>query len=145
MKFGIRQFRASFFDAPAVTRAVDRTSRRALSKFGAFVRTAARSSIRPRRRISQPGQPPSSHVGLLKRFIFFGYDRSRKSVIVGPAKLSKPEPRVLELLEHGGRTRRRNLRTKQLEMQNYRARPFMGPALAKETPKLAPLWRNAVK
>jgi len=145
MKFGIRQFRATFFDARAVTSAVDRTTRRVLSKFGAFVRTRALSSIRQRRRISEPGQPPSSHTGLLKRFIFFGYERSRKSVIVGPAKLNKPDPRVLELLEQGGRTRRRNRRTKQLEMQTYRARPFMGPALEKERPKLAPLWRNAVK
>jgi hypothetical protein len=145
MNFSIRQFRASFFDTRAVTSAVDRATRRVLSKFGAFVRTRSRSSIRSRRRISEPGQPPSSHTGLLKRFIYFGYERDRKSVVVGPAKLNKPDPRVLELLEFGGRTRRRNLRTKQLEMQNYRARPFMGPALAKETPKLAPLWRNAVK
>jgi hypothetical protein len=145
MKFGLRQFRAAFFDSQAVTRTVDRTTRRVLSKFGAFVRTTARSSLRRRRRVSEPGQPPSSHTGLVKRFLFFGYDVVRKSVIVGPARLNKPDPRVLELLEHGGQVRRRHRRTRQLETHIYRARPFMGPALKKELPKLPAMWRNSLK
>jgi len=72
IRFEIKQL---FFDSPKVVRAVDRTTRRVLSKFGAFVRRTARSSIRKRKRISEPGSPPSSHSGLLKKFIFFGYDR----------------------------------------------------------------------
>jgi len=71
IRFEIKQL---FFDSPKVVRAVDRTTRRVLSKFGAFVRRTARSSIRKRKRISEPGSPPSSHSGLLKKFIFFGYD-----------------------------------------------------------------------
>jgi len=145
MKFGLREFKRSFFDRETVTRAVDLATRRVLSKFGAFVRTTARSSLRRRKRVSEPGQPPSSHTGLVKRFLFFGYEAVRKSVIVGPAKLNKPEPRVLEHLEHGGRVRRRNARTRKLETHVYRARPFMGPALKKELPKLPAMWRNSIK
>jgi hypothetical protein len=145
MKCSIRQFRQSFFDRAAVTQAVDRATRRVLSKFGAFVRTTARSSLRRRKRVSEPGQPPSSHTGLVKRFLYFGFDAVRKSVIVGPAKLNKPEPRVLELLEQGGQIRRRSRRTRKLETHVYRARPFMGPALRRELPKLPAMWRNSIK
>ena len=145
MKFSIREFRQSFFDRAAVTQAVDRATRRVLSKFGAFVRTTARSSLRRRKRVSEPGQPPSSHTGLVKRLLFFGFDAVRRSVIVGPAKLNKPKPRVLELLEQGGNIRRRNRRTRKLETHVYRARPFMGPAMKKELPKLPAMWRNSLK
>jgi len=78
-----------FFDRKAVTGAVGRATRKVFSRFGAFVRTAARSSIRRRKRVSAPGEPPSSHTGLLKRLIFFGYDRQRRSVVIGPQRLSR--------------------------------------------------------
>ena len=78
----------SFFDSKAVTGAVDKATRRVLSRFGAFVRRGAKSSIRKRKRVSKPGEQPSSHTGLLKKFIFFGYDRSRSSVVIGPARLN---------------------------------------------------------
>ena len=80
IRFEVKQL---FFDSPKVVRAVDRTTRRVLSKFGAFVRRTARSSIRKRKRTSEPGSPPSSHTGLLKRFIFFGYDAQKRSVVIG--------------------------------------------------------------
>ena len=59
-----------FFDRQRVMSG-DRATRKVFSKFGAFVRQTARSSIRKRKSISEPGQPPSSHTGLLKRNIFF--------------------------------------------------------------------------
>ena len=52
------------------------------------VRTTARHSIHKRKRTIAPGEPPSSHTGLLRRFIFFGYDRERRSVVIGPARLN---------------------------------------------------------
>ncbi|MEX1016018.1 MAG: hypothetical protein WDZ31_04660, partial [Phycisphaeraceae bacterium] len=118
-----------FFDRKRVIDATDRATRRVLSRFGAFVRQTARRSIRRRKRPSRPGQPPSSHVGLLRDRIFFGYDRERQSVVIGPAPINQRSPygttTVPELLEEGGRVRRREPggRTKTL---NYRARPFMG-------------------
>ena len=136
-----------FFDRKAVRSAVDRTARRVLSKFGAFVRRGAKSSIRKRKRASSPGEPPSSHAGLLKKFIFFGYERDRRSVVIGPARLNQKIGDAPHALEHGGvstvveglRGRRRKRRVR------IKARPFMGPAFEKEKPKLAAMWRDSVK
>jgi len=96
--------RQMFFDSPRVMRAVDRATRRVLSRFGAFVRQTAKTSIRKRKRISRPGEPPSSHAGLLRAFIYFGYDADRRSVVIGPTPLHSREYRggeVPALLEYG--------------------------------------------
>ncbi|MFA6134559.1 MAG: hypothetical protein WC869_11145 [Phycisphaerae bacterium] len=132
-----------FFDSKAVTSAVDAGVRRVLSKFGAFVRQAARSSIRRRKAASQPGSPPSGHVGTLKRLIFFGYDTANRSVVIGPA----PFRSVVEappLLEYGGTASRKDRRGRSRRV-TYKARPFMAPALQKELPKLLPMWGNSVR
>lgn len=78
-----------FFDRQRVLDRVGRARVKALSRFGAFVRTRARSLIRTRKRVSRPGEPPSSHTGVLKRFIYFVYDPVRKTVVVGPAKTNQ--------------------------------------------------------
>jgi len=49
-----------FFDSKKVVSATDRATRRVLSRFGAFVRRTAKQSIRKRKKVSQPGSPPSS-------------------------------------------------------------------------------------
>ena len=81
--------KAMFFDKAAVIGAVDKATRKVLSKFGAFVRTGARHSLRKRKSTSDPGEPPSSHTGLLKKFILFGYDREHRSVVIGPMRLNQ--------------------------------------------------------
>ncbi len=53
-----------FFDSDRVKRAAGAAARRNLSKAGAFVRTAARSSIRKRKAISAPGQPSNVQSGI---------------------------------------------------------------------------------
>ena len=133
-----------FFDRKAVLGKVDRATRRVLSRFGAFVRRTARSSIRKRKRTSAPGAPPSSHTGLLKKFIFFGYDPAKRSVVIGPERLSqKGRGEAPHLLEYGGTgtVERRGKRRR----AKVRARPFMGPAFEKEEPKLAAMWRDSIK
>lgn len=140
--FKLNQAKGLFFDRAKVVSAVDRAERRVLSRFGAFVRRSARSSIRKRKRVAPPGSPPSSHTGLLKRTIFFVYDAGRGSVVIGPIALNKGTD-APELLEHGGtavrrvRGRRRRLR--------YRPRPFMGPAFDREKPGLSAMWRDSVR
>ncbi len=134
-----------FFDRPKVKRAVDAARRKVLSKAGAFIRQTARTSIRKRKGSSKPGNPPHSHVGLLRKFILFGYDRQSDSVVVGPVGFrDSTAPRVLE---RGGTTtvtrRRRGKRTER--RVHIAARPYMNPALEKERPKLPELWRNSVK
>ena len=138
----IDQAKGLFFDRKAVTNAANRAQRRVLSRFGAFVRRGARSSIRRRRAISAPGSPPSSHTGLLKRNIFFLYEPSRSSVIIGPILLNKAT-NAPALLEHGGRVSRR--RQKKSVRLTYRPRPFMGPAFEREHPKLPAMWRDSVR
>jgi len=133
-----------FFDTRKVRRAVDVGTRRVLSKFGAFVRRTARSSIRKRKKPSSPGSPPSSHTGLLKRFIWFGYEPARRSVVIGPARLTqKGRGEAPSLLEYGGSAKleRRGKRKR----AKVRARPFMGPAFEKEQPKLPAIWRDSVR
>lgn len=172
----IADVKKMFFDRAAVSGAVDKASMKVLSKFGAFVRTAARRLIRPARQTpvaemtdeqriayaravaiakrqgkprprrpmqsSNPGQPPRSHLGSLKRFLFFAYDREGNSVVIGPARLNGVSggPDALEALEEGGRSK--NAKGKAIRVA---ARPFMGPALATERPKLPAMWANSVK
>ena len=139
-----------FFDRTKVQRAVDRGKRRALSRAGAFIRQRARTSIRKRKRTSRPGEQPSSHTGLLRRFILFGYDRQRESVVVGPVGLRRSQaPHVLEFggraVIDPGRRRRRSRRRKKTRTVQIAARPYMRPALEKEQSKLPEVWRNSVR
>lgn len=122
-----------FFDERAVRAALDAGTRKALSKFGAYVRRRAKSSIRKRRRISRPGEPPSSHTGKLRKSIYFGYDAQNKSVVVGPTKWSSSNAQAL--LEYGGRKKTRL----------YRPRPYMRPAFQKELSNLKSLLTNFVR
>jgi hypothetical protein len=157
-----------FFDRKPVLRQMEKKERRVLSKFGAFVRRAAKSSIRKRKRTSEPGEPPSSHTGLLKKFIFFGYDRTRSSVVIGPVRLrgvsGKDAP---ETLEYGGRLKSRNKflfvtqaagrdaggkfvsrgkrKVKLSSKMRIAPRPFMGPAFENEKTKLPAMWRDSVR
>ncbi len=135
--------KAVFFDGKAVRRYMDRKTRRVLSRFGAFVRKTAKQSIRKRKKPSAPGQPPSSHVGLLRKFIWFGYDPAKGSVAIGPARLTQNDRgEAPSLLEYGGSTtlqrkgKRRHAR--------IRPRPFMGPAFEHEKPKLPAMWRDSI-
>jgi len=143
-----------FFDTKAVTSRVDAAARKVLSKFGAFVRRGAKSSIRKRKRASAPGEPPSSHTGLLKKFIFFGYDRQRRSVVIGPQRLNQKvgdlpagQAGAPAALEYGGTSTvveglRRQRRKRRIRIA---ARPYMGPAFEQEKPKLAAMWRDSIR
>jgi len=136
-----------FFDRDKVRKRTDAGTRRVLSRFGAYVRTTAKHSIRKRKRISDPGEPPSSHTGLLRRFIFFGYDRDRRSVVIGPMRLNQKVGDAPAALEYGGTSTmveglRRRRRKRRIRIA---ARPYMGPAFEQEKPKLPAMWRDSVK
>jgi len=134
--------KGSFFDRGKVKRSVDAGTRRVLSKFGAFVRQRARTSIRKRKGTSPPESPPYSHVGLLRKFILFAYDDQRRSVVIGPT-LTKEWSEAPRLLEHGGEADL-EVRGKARRVR-YRPRPFMQPAFEQEQPKLPALWRDSVR
>lgn len=138
--FDLKTVKAAFFDTKAVKDAIDAGTKKTLSKFGAFVRQRAKTSIRTRKQPSAPGQPPSSHTGDLKRLIFFALDVKTKSLVVGPVPFRRGEaPR---LLEHGGEITRQ--RKSGARRQVYRPRPFMAPAAKAEMPKFAALLKGMV-
>lgn len=168
LKFKVNAAKSQFF-GKAVTAGVDRATVRVLSRFGAFIRTAARGLIRSSRKSSRPGAPPKSHTGILKRFLFFVFDSARRSVVIGPAKTNQVGTQP-EALESGGETqvlealnpvtgkwRRKDMRFRRTDnggqatwetrkrTVKIEARPFMGPAYAKEAPKLPGMWRDSVK
>lgn len=164
MDLKLNAAKAGFFDRAKVVNAMNRAAKRALSKFGAFVRQTARTSLRYKDGVSSPGQIPHVHrsklrkktnkktgqaktqsVSPLRDFIFFSWDDSEKAVVIGPVKLNGTrDNNAPRNLEHGGSavlpSRGGATRTVKIE-----PRPFMGPAAAKELPKLSPLWANSLK
>ncbi len=134
-----------FFDRPRIVAALERTKRKALSRGGAFIRQAAKTSIRKRKGSAPPGKPPHSHEGSLRRLILFGYDQRTDSVVVGPVGFKKSTaPNVLEF---GGTTVITRRVKGRLVRQRVKiaARPYMSPALEKEKPKLPKAWANSVR
>jgi hypothetical protein len=139
----LKQAKAGFFDRAAVLSATSIAERKVLSRFGAFVRQRAKTSIRPRKDSSAPGSPPSSHVGLLRQHLYFAWDRDRRSVVIGPVRLNKGQGDAPMLLEYGGTATRS--RWGRSYLAHYRARPFMRPAFDAELPRLPPQWRNSIR
>lgn len=151
-----------FFDRPAIKNAMGKAKLKFLSKAGAFVMRRARQSIRSSKKISAPGQPPRAHgQKRLKRNIFFAFDRAAEITLVGPLFLNqidrnkdgKPtQGTVPNVLEYGGTIRilevLRNGQWRRVDQRSTRhiaglptrlrtvrisPRPFMQPALAKES------------
>ena len=173
-KFGLSiEVKKLFFDRRKVLDKIGRANARSLSKAGAFVRRRARSSIRRRKAVSQPGSPPSCHstdkVATLKN-ILFAYEPRRQSVVVGPVKLHGHQyvgsvltsGTVPETLEFGrtvglrekmvgkrwvsmGRRRPRPGQPVRVRKATIRARPFMRPALDHEADSFPELWADSVR
>jgi len=131
-----------FFDSKTVRQKTDKATRRVLSRFGAFVRQTAKRSIRKRKKISAQGQTPSSHTGLLRRFILYAYQQARRSVIIGPKRLGSKRGQAPSALEYGGRSATSERQSRTIKI---RPRPYMGPAFEKEKPQLGRLWRDSIK
>jgi hypothetical protein len=171
--FNIQAVKATFLDRAEISGAIDAGTRRALSKFGAFVRRRSRSSIRKRKKASKPGKPPSSHIGTLKNLIFFAFDPAVKSVVTGPVLSGKPSG-APETLEYSGaatiRERVKSARKARSKAQAkaYRklvkdgrltpsarqyttrvirvdARPFMNPAFQAELPKAPQMFKDQIR
>ena len=170
INFKIDDVKGSFFDSQRVVDAVSKVERANLSKAGAFIRRSAVFSIRSGKGSSKPGQPPKSHSGILKKFIYFAFDSGSRSVVVGPALTNQTSairaigntvPGVLEgggeesiqevRNDFSGRWYRRDLRsTKQAGWPqrtrkiNVAARPFMAPALQANMAKIHGVWKDSV-
>jgi hypothetical protein len=90
-----------FFDRPKMQKLMDRTTFRTLQNFGRYTRTTIRNSLKSKKGPSAPGQPPHSHLGLLRRLVFFFVDPRRRDVSIGPTGFGG-SPAVPGLLERGG-------------------------------------------
>ena len=139
----LKMSRLSFFDSKVVLRAVDRSKRKAQSKLGSYMRRSARQLLRKRKRSARHGEPPSMHVGFIKRFLFFAWDSVSESVVIGPALIvgkSLRNDTVPHLMEAGGMIGKRG------KTRNYAPHPFMGPTLIKEknNDRLSQAWKDAV-
>lgn len=140
----LKKAKTFFFDRERVLKDAGLKTVRALSRFGAFVRQRARSSMRPggkRGKTSPPGVPPRTHVGHLKRLLFFSWDPATRSVVIGPIKFRQGV--VPSLLEFGGtvKGKRRGVMVR----MRYRGNPYMRPALDKELPNMPKAWATALR
>lgn len=116
----------SFINAP-----IPKEKARVGNRQGSLIRTIAKRAIRKRKAVSQPGSPPTSRTGILKKFLFYSWDPSTQSVLVGPEKLAGAKTMAPRALEFGSNT--------------IAARPYMRPALDAAMAKLPELWNGAIK
>lgn len=130
-------FKKAFFDTAAVKSKLDPAVMKALSKFGAFVRTRSRQSIKRKKGTSQPNTPPYAHQGDIKR-ILFGYDGETRSLVVGAVRYGS-QTGAPENLEHGGTATIRG------ERKEIRPRPFMAPAFQAELVKVDNNFKNLIR
>ena len=121
------------FDADGLVARAAKASVDVLRRMGAYIRRAAQSKVRQSRNPSQPGEPPHTRRGVLKRGILFGVDRRTNSVVVGPSV--RFVGTSMQAHEFGGGYKR----------ERYPKRPLMGPSLRESAPHLAKMWENAVK
>lgn len=162
-----------FFDSAEILRYLDKAEVKTLSRFGAFVMTSARRSMRKpgkKGEASKPGQPPKARIGTLKQGKFgvqFAFDTRTRSVVIGAqdipnrTRTSIPGAAVLEgggeilvkeAVKKDGSWSRTATNTARyrpgVAIRNRRARieprPYMAPAYAKEKPKLMGMWKDSM-
>ena len=108
VNWNIRQYKASFFNADGLKKAVDKGLYQAKSKFGAYVARRMQTSIRNRKKASKPGQTPTNQTGLLRDNIFFALDDRSGAVVIGPARTNQRNAfgtrgqTIPNILEKGG-------------------------------------------
>lgn len=159
----VKAAKANFFDRQKVLDAMTAATRKVLSRFGAYVRQRAKTSLRYRERASLPGNPPSAHrtamrrrtnkktgqrtlqaVSPLRELILFAYDPDRKSVVIGPALL-RAGSKVPSVLEYGGVGEVRDPITRKVRRATFAPRPYMRPAFDEELKLLPPNWRDIIR
>lgn len=140
----ISEVKGLFFDRQAVLTPAAKAKRRALTRFGGYVRRVSRNSIRKVGKsgaTAKPGQPPKSRTGLLKQHIYFVYDKAKDSVIIGPAALSgrREQSRLAtEVLEVGGTVVRDG------QTYVFAKHPYMQPAFEKTLPRAAEMFKGTM-
>ena len=121
------------FDEDGLVARVAKASLGVLRRMGAYVRRAAQHKVHTSDKPSQPGTPPHSKTGALKRGILFGVEKRRQSVLIGPG--FRFVGASMAAHEFGGQYRK----------ESYPKRPLMGPTLKESASRLSVLWQDAVR
>jgi hypothetical protein len=121
-----------FFNTKEVENATDKAERRVLARFGYLTMKGVKKSMRRRKKgPSEKGKPPRVVTGLLKRYILFGYDKFKQSVVTGAARIFgfKDAGIAPEVLETG-------------ELD----RPFVRPEFKKQLQLHMPgMWKDSIR
>jgi len=117
-------------ETQAVVKAAEQGSYRSLSHAAASVRKEAIASIKTDPEPSEPGAPPHSRRGLLRRAIRYAADK--EIAVIGPVASLVGGAAAPE--EFGGEYRG----------GEYPERPFMGPALDAKLDRFSKEWEGSV-
>jgi len=148
------QLKKLFFDKKRVQRAVDKVKRIVLSASADAIRDTARSSMPPQPGLAPPGRPPRMESRWLRYSVRAAWDRSSQTALAGPIRVggagASAERLLMRVLEYGGRyvLGKRAMRRRKLKKEKVvivKAKPYMGPALAKERPKLPRRWAGTIR
>jgi len=117
---------------PKVKTEVDKANFRSLGHAAASLRKAEVQSIETSDEPSEPGQPPHSRRGQLRRAIRFDVDRAKQEAVIGPrASIVGDAAAAHEFGE-------------EFRGQDYPERPFAKPALEKSLGRLASNWAGSI-
>lgn len=139
-----------------VQQAANRARRRILIQAAIRIRDRARDSMPDRPGNAPPGKPPYMRNPWLRRAVLFAWDRDTQTAVVGPTRGvgfgAVEEQNLMHALEFGGRYRigarsrkRRKVRHDRPIVVNIPAKPYMAPALERESRNLPSYWRNAIR
>ncbi len=149
--------KTQFFTQQKVKDQLDPATRQRLTKFGAFVRRRAKSSLKYAAGEAAPGRPPHVHysgsfvvrrkvkgitqkqqASPLRELTFFSYERTTKSVVIGPA-IGGSRSGAPRTIEEGGQARIDG------RTVHVRPRPWVRPAFELELAKVGGDFRNIIK
>lgn len=149
-----------FFDRPGVMNKIHEGESKLFNRVGGYARRVIKTSMRPggkKQKTSSPGEPPRAQTGLLKKFIFYNYDKSTHSVVIGPMVLNRrgstgEVPRVLEfggtatgsvikkVIHNNGRPKI----IRQTFKYKMQPRPYVGER-SRNYPKVIAEWQKQLK
>lgn len=112
-----------------IVKAAERSRAGNLNAVGYLISTIAKGLFQKSKQKSQPGQPPTTRRGLMRRAVRYEVAADRKSVVIGP--VASMVGTAGQAHEFGGR----------YKGGDYPIRPFMGPALQEALPLIGPRYK----
>lgn len=112
-----------------IAKAAERSRAGNLRSVGYLIANIAKGKIQRSKQKSQPGEPPTTRRGLLRKAIRYAVADNQKSVVIGPVYSLVGTAGAAH--EHGGR----------YKGDVYPQRPFMGPALQEALPQIGPQYK----